>query len=98
MGFGASLFLIAVGAILTFAVDVTVQGLDLDAVGVILMVVGGIGLVASWCSGPAGEGSAAVAVATPSSRKTPTTGRSPELERWRDLYVVLRRTGAALGR
>ena len=72
---------IAVGAILTFAVDVTVQGLDLDAVGVILMVVGGIGLVASWCSGPAGEGSAAVAVATPSSRKTPTTGRSPELER-----------------
>ena len=53
MGFGASLFLIAVGAILTFAVDVTVQGLDLGAVGVILMVVGGIGLVASlvfWTS------------------------------------------------
>jgi Domain of unknown function (DUF6458) len=47
MGFGTSLFLIAVGAILTFAVNVSVQGLDLDAVGVILMVVGGIGIIAS---------------------------------------------------
>ena len=47
MGFGTSLFLIAVGAILTFAVNVSVQGLDLDAVGVILMVVGLVGLVGS---------------------------------------------------
>jgi len=47
MGFGTSLFLIAVGAILTFAVEVQVQGFNLDAVGVILMIVGGIGLVAS---------------------------------------------------
>jgi Domain of unknown function (DUF6458) len=47
MGFGTSLFLIAVGAILKFAVNVSVQGLDLQAVGVILMIVGGIGLVAS---------------------------------------------------
>jgi Domain of unknown function (DUF6458) len=47
MGFGTSLFLLAVGAILTFAVNVSVQGLDLDAVGVILMIIGGIGLVAS---------------------------------------------------
>jgi hypothetical protein len=47
MGFGTSLFLIAVGAILTFAVEVQVQGFNLDAVGVILMIVGGVGLVAS---------------------------------------------------
>jgi hypothetical protein len=40
-----SLFLIAVGAILTFAVSVFVEGVDLRAVGVILMVVGGIGLI-----------------------------------------------------
>ena len=47
MGFGTSLFLLAVGAILTFAVEVDAEGLNLDAVGVILMIVGAIGLVAS---------------------------------------------------
>lgn len=40
-----SLFLIAVGAILTFAISVFVDGVDLQAVGVILMVVGGLGLL-----------------------------------------------------
>ena len=40
-----SLFVIAVGAILKFAVNTTVVGLDIGAVGVILMVVGSIGLV-----------------------------------------------------
>jgi DMSO/TMAO reductase YedYZ heme-binding membrane subunit len=47
MGIGVSVFLLAVGAILAFAVDVTVQGLDLDTVGVILMIVGAIGLLLS---------------------------------------------------
>jgi hypothetical protein len=47
MGFGTSLFLLAAGAILTFAVEVEVEGFNLDAVGVILMIVGGIGLIAS---------------------------------------------------
>ncbi|HEX3621680.1 MAG TPA: DUF6458 family protein [Acidimicrobiales bacterium] len=47
MGIGASLFLIAVGAILTFAVHATVSGLDLSTIGVILMIVGGIGLAAT---------------------------------------------------
>ncbi len=45
MGIGISVFLIAVGAILTFAVNLTVSGLDLDTVGVILMIVGAIGLL-----------------------------------------------------
>ena len=47
MGIGVSVFLLAVGAILAFAVDLTVSGLDLATVGVILMIVGAIGLVAS---------------------------------------------------
>ena len=53
MGIGASIFLLAVGAILTFAVDWTVQGVDLDAVGIILMIAGALGLVLSllfWSS------------------------------------------------
>lgn len=45
MGIGASIFLLALGAILTFALDVSVGWLDLDVVGWILMVVGAIGLV-----------------------------------------------------
>jgi len=47
MGLGTSIFLIAVGAILNFAVDWRVQGVDLHAVGMILMVIGAIGLVLS---------------------------------------------------
>jgi|SoiMetStandDraft_2_1073263.scaffolds.fasta_scaffold1554008_2 Domain of unknown function (DUF6458) len=45
MTIGASLFLIAAGAILKFAVTATVAGIDLQVVGVILMIVGGVGLV-----------------------------------------------------
>src|SRR5215203_2498168 len=45
MGIGVSIFLIAVGAILTFATDVSVSGLSLDVVGWILMLVGVLGLV-----------------------------------------------------
>ena len=47
MASGISIFLIAVGAILYFAVTKVVDGLNLDAVGVILMIVGGLGLVVS---------------------------------------------------
>jgi hypothetical protein len=42
---GTSLFLIAVGAILKFAVRLNVAGVDLHTVGVILMIVGGVGLL-----------------------------------------------------
>lgn len=45
MGIGASVFLIAAGAILTFAVDWSVGGVDIDVVGWILMICGVIGLV-----------------------------------------------------
>lgn len=46
-GIGISVFLFAVGAILAFAVSATTQGVDLDAVGVILMIVGAVGFLAS---------------------------------------------------
>ena len=47
MATGSSVFLIALGAILAFAVDAEVAGLDLTAVGVILMIAGAIGIVVS---------------------------------------------------
>jgi hypothetical protein len=47
MGIGTSLFLIAVGAILYFAVDASISGLEITTVGIILMVVGILGLVIS---------------------------------------------------
>jgi hypothetical protein len=53
MGLGVSLILIAVGAILTWAVEADVSGLDVNAVGVILMIVGLIGglfSLAFWSS------------------------------------------------
>ena len=45
MGIGASVFLLAIGAILAFAVDYTVSGVDINVVGFILMVAGAIGLL-----------------------------------------------------
>ena len=54
MGIGTSLFLIAVGAILDFAVTVrNPQGVNLNTIGVILMIVGAVGVVLSmifWSS------------------------------------------------
>jgi hypothetical protein len=47
MGIGTSIFLIAVGAILRFAVTADISGLELSTVGVILMVVGVLGLLLS---------------------------------------------------
>jgi hypothetical protein len=48
VGIGFSLFLFVVGAILTFAVEVdTGSGFSLNAVGIILMVGGLLGLVVS---------------------------------------------------
>jgi predicted membrane channel-forming protein YqfA (hemolysin III family) len=50
---GVSIFLLVVGAILTFAVDVTASGFSINTVGIILMVGGVIGLLLSllfWSS------------------------------------------------
>ena len=53
MGVGVSIFLIAVGLILWLAVNVTTEGVDLNMVGLILVIVGAIGLLLSllfWSS------------------------------------------------
>jgi hypothetical protein len=47
VGIGASIFLIAVGAILAFAVTAEISGLDIQVVGWILMAAGGLGLLLS---------------------------------------------------
>jgi hypothetical protein len=59
VGIGTSLFLIAVGAILYFAVNASISGLSIATIGLILMIVGVIGLLislfflSSWRRGPA---------------------------------------------
>lgn len=45
MGIGVSVFLIAVGAVLFWAVTGDVQGIDLEVIGLILMIAGAIGLL-----------------------------------------------------
>jgi hypothetical protein len=45
VGIGVSLFLIALGAILTFALNLHVGGVNIDVVGWILMAVGVLGLI-----------------------------------------------------
>ena len=47
MSIGAALFMIAVGAILRYAVSDSVEGVDLPTIGLILMIVGALGLVIS---------------------------------------------------
>jgi hypothetical protein len=53
MGIGVSIFLIAVGAVLAFAVSAEVSGLDIQVVGWILLGVGALGILLSllfWSS------------------------------------------------
>jgi hypothetical protein len=45
MGIGIGLILVAVGAVLTFAVHASVNGVDIQTIGVILMIVGGLGIL-----------------------------------------------------
>ena len=47
MGIGTSLFLIAVGAILYFAVNADISGIEISTIGLILMIVGVVGLIIS---------------------------------------------------
>jgi hypothetical protein len=53
LGISLSIFLIAVGAVLAWAVDYEVSGIDLQVAGIILVIVGAIGFIASlifWSS------------------------------------------------
>jgi len=47
MALGTSLFLIAVGAILRFAVSDSLEGIDIPTIGLILMIIGIVGLLIS---------------------------------------------------
>ena len=47
MGLGTSILLIAAGAILRYAITTHVSGVDIDVVGLILMIVGAVGLFLS---------------------------------------------------
>ena len=48
MGIGVSILLMAAGAIMTFAIEVeNAEGFNINTIGIILMVAGAIGLVAS---------------------------------------------------
>ena len=55
MGLGVGIFLLAIGAILTFAINVSTagSGVDIHAIGLILMAIGALGIVLSmifWSS------------------------------------------------
>ena len=79
MGLGASLFLIAGGAILVWGVNREVAGLDVDAIGVILMVIGIVGAVLSMIFWSSWGGSEAAAV---ERRRTSRKGHArPRLTR-----------------
>jgi len=68
MPLGTSIFLIAVGAILRYAVTASVSGISIHTVGLILMIVGAVGLVISsaWSS------------ETPTTSPTSTVAARPE--------------------
>jgi hypothetical protein len=71
MGIGVSLILIAVGAVLAFAVNVTTSGFNVHTVGYILLVVGIIGVLISmmfWSSW-GGFGSRTTAAEGPATRR-----------------------------
>ena len=51
MGIGVSVVLLAVGAVLAFAIHVTTTGFDVNTIGVILMVVGAVGLLVAMVVG-----------------------------------------------
>ena len=75
MGIGASIFLIAVGAILAFAVNYDISGLDIAVIGYILMIVGVIGLIMTafiW-----GPRRTAARGGVSSRRRGPRRGRRP---------------------
>lgn len=54
MGIGLSIFFIALGAVLAFAVHFALAGISIQTVGIILMVVGVIGLVVALIMGNSG--------------------------------------------
>jgi hypothetical protein len=76
MTFASSLLLIAVGAILRFAVSVSTTGVNLHTVGVILMIVGGVGFLLSlFWTAVAAERSPNASPGSDLGRNVPSTER-----------------------
>jgi hypothetical protein len=73
MGIGVSLILIAVGAVLAFAVNATTSGFNVHTVGWILLAVGALGVLLSlvfWSSWGGFGGSRTVVSERPARRRT----------------------------
>jgi hypothetical protein len=70
MGIGVGLFFVAAGAILTFAVNVTTSGFNVNTIGVILMIVGGIGILAELAVFAPRRRVSGVAVVQPGVQRT----------------------------
>ena len=88
MRLGTAIVLLALGAILTFALRVDVSGVDLQVVGWILMLVGALGIVlelAIWGRAPV--------AGSPTPRATPTPRRraGPAQHHGGDLLTILGR-------
>lgn len=84
MGIAMSLILVAVGAIMRFAVSVTSTGFNIHAIGIILMIVGGIGFVTSlvfWSSWGGFSGGGSRRQTTESGPAGTTTTTSEERTR-----------------
>jgi hypothetical protein len=77
MGIGVGIFLLALGAILAFAVDWTLAGLDLHAVGWILMAAGAIGLALFFYFWNRRRAPRAVIAQEPQLRSDPRPYREP---------------------
>ena len=82
---GLSLVLIAVGAVLTWAVEATLSGLNIQVVGVILMLAGLGGLVFTllfWTSfAPFGPGADRQRISNPVLRQSDLERQNPDLDR-----------------
>jgi Domain of unknown function (DUF6458) len=70
MGIGGGLFLVAVGAVLTFAVNVTTKGFNLNTIGIILMIVGAVGVLLDLAVFAPRRRTVATAVGQPAARRT----------------------------
>ena len=79
MGIGFSIFLLALGAILAFALDFTVVGVDISVIGWILMAAGVIGLILTMVVlAPRRRRTVTETTTTPADRRTPaSSARSP---------------------
>jgi hypothetical protein len=75
MGISLSLIFIAVGAILKWALTATTAGVNLDTVGVVLMVVGAVGLLLSLVFWSSWGGFGTRTATTTAVREDPTSSR-----------------------